>query len=327
MSIRLTKIDKDTRYEQVGFKKYVKDVDVAEVNRSDFDGMLSLCIDARLAVTPIYNHFKTKEPVSTAGNALFPEIKSLNNFTEENVVVTHGLHPRENPSNQPNCGGHILAFNDDPNNVFKDLVTNLRPYVKNSFNNYDPFLTAENLARVWQAPEARFYDHSTGWLYDVKDLDNSLLGVAPSIFYEGIHPKIGQDPSLIIINTLGKPFFSISRGHKARKIGGVVEIFYPKPGLPGSIIESLVYCLQEHYLMKHPQSVQKEILEKGQFKSSETLLILANSTENLQTITKSILSADNTYHKKFIEGFFKDPKDIVIGLVPEVDNKLFEIKI
>ena len=77
MSIRLTKIDKDAPYEQDGFNRYVKDVDVAEVDRGNFDGMLSLCIDARLAVTQIYNHFKTKEPVSTAGNALFSEIKSL----------------------------------------------------------------------------------------------------------------------------------------------------------------------------------------------------------------------------------------------------------
>ena len=324
MRTGLNKIPKDADYDQDGFTNYILDVDVSLPDKTDYDGLLSLCIDARIPVTPIYNRFKSKEPVSTAGNALFPEIQSLPNFTDDNVVVTHGMHPSTNQSHQPKCGGHIVAFDDDKKNVYGSLIQSLKPYVKNSFNDYDPFLTTRNLAKIWQAPQGRFYDHSTGWLYDVDDLDNTHLGIHPSIFHEGLHPNIGQDPTLIIVNTLGRPFFDISHGHKARKLGGVVEIFYPRPELTEPIIESLVFCLQSHFIAKNSKSDQ-EILEKGQFESSETLLFLAESPEDLITLSKSILSSKNTYHTKYIEGFFRDPKDIIIGLVPEIDDHLFEI--
>lgn len=326
MRTGLNKIRKDADYKQDGFTNYILDIDVSIPDRTDYDGLLSLCIDARVPVTPIYEKFKSKEPISTAGNALFPEIQSLPNFTNDNVVVTHGIHPSINQSNQPKCGGHIVAFDDDQNDniTYGSLIQNLHPYVKNSFNDYDPYLTTRNLAKIWQAPQARFYDHTTGWLYDVDDLDNKHLGVHPTVFHEGIHPAVGQDPTLIIINTLGKPYFNISRGHKARKLGGVVEIFYPRPELTEPIIESLVYCLQSHYIAKNSKSDQDKH-ERMQFESSQTILLLAESSEDLVIIAKSILSSKNPNHARYIEGFFRDPNDIVIGLVPEIDDHLFEI--
>ncbi len=324
MKAKVKKIENDSDFSQKGYKKYIQDVEVTLPENSDYDGLLSLCIDSRIPVTPIYKRFPSKEPISTAGNALFPEITSLSNFTDDNVVVSHGIHPNSNPSAQPNCGGHIIAFDEDKNNVFMNLIQNLRPCVKNSFNDYDPFLTTRNLAQVWNAPQARFYDHNTGWLYDVDDIDNTFLGINPSIFHEGLHPSIGQDPSLIVINTLGKPYFAISHGHKARKLGGMIEIFYPKPELTDSIIESLVFCLQGHYRAKKKQN-DGDNKQRSQFESSDTLLFLTDSTENLEILTNSILRDENFYHKKYIEGFFTDPKDKVIGLVPEADNQLFEI--
>ena len=325
MNIRYSKIDQDFDYSQDGFKKYVQNVQVSSVDKTDFDGLLSLCIDARLAVTQIYDTFKSKEPISTAGNAFFPEIKSLSNFTDNNVVVTHGIHPKSNVSNEPKCGGHIISFSEDENNIYQNLIESLKPYVKHTFTNYDPFLSTENLAEVWHASEARFYDHSTGWLYDVNDLYNKHLGVTPSIFHEGLDPVIGQDPNLIVINTLGKPYFTISRGHEAHEIGGVVEIFYPNAELTDAIIESLIFCLQAHYQSKSSQSTHSDDLENGQFENSDTLLLLANSMEDLQTIAKSMISVKNAYHKKYIEGYFIDPKDLILGMIPEIDNKLFEI--
>lgn len=327
MKPTLSKMKNDVETNHEGYKKYILDVEVDSPDKSDYDGLLSVCIDSRIPVTAIHKRFPTKEPISTAGNALFPEITSLNNFTEENVVVSHGIHPSINPSHQPKCGGHIVAFDKDENNVFTSLIQNLKPYVKNTFNDYDPFLSTRNLAEVWKAPQARFYDHSTGWLYDVEDLENTHLGIHPSIFHEGLHPLVGQDPSLIIVNTLGKPYFETSKGHKARKIGGVVEIYYPKPDLTEPIIESLVFCLQAHYLAKLNQqnTDPSESSEPNQFKSSDTILFLTDSVENLLTLTNSVLNVENFYHKKYIEGFFIDPDNIIIGLVPEVDNQLFQI--
>ena len=105
---------------------------------------------------------------------------------------------------------------------------------------------------------------------------------------------------------------------------GVIEIFYPKPELTDSIIESVVFCLQGHYLAKKKQN-DRENNQRSQFESSDTLLFLTDSTENLEMLTNSILRDENFYHKKYIEDFFIDPKDKVIGLVPEADNQLFEI--
>lgn len=320
MNIRLTKIDNDSEYTHEGFRKYVASVNVSTVDGNDYDGLLSMCIDARIPVSQIHKQFKTKEPVSTAGNALFPEIKALDNFTEDNVVITHGLKE----SSEPKCGGHIVSFSDSSasNDVYKSLIDSLHPYVQNSFNDYDPLLSTRNLAKIWKAPQARFYDHGTGWLYDIDDLYNSHLGVTPTILHAGMNPKIGQNPNLIIINTLGKPFFEISKGHDDHELGGVAEIFYPKPDLTEPIIESLVFCLQAHYQAKNNSGTGPEA---SQFKNSDTLLLLAKSTEDLQTITKSILSVENNYQKQYIDAYFKDSNDLVLGIVPEVDNKIFEI--
>jgi hypothetical protein len=322
MNLKYLKIENDSYLNQEGYKKYIQEVQVSNVEKNEFDGLLSLFIDSRLAVTQISDYFKSKEPISTAGNALFPEIKKLKNFGEENVIVTHGIYPTFNDNNQPACGGHLVAFDNDLNHIYRHLIQNLKPYVKNSLNDYKPLETAKNLGKIWHASEIRFYDHSTGWLYDSDDLHNKYLGVTPSIFHDGLHPTIGQDPSLIILNTLGKPYFTISKGHLAREIGGVVEIFYPKTELPQTIIESLVFCLQHHY-----NSKKYSIGEMSQFKNSDTLLLLVSSEENVEILTKSILSSTNSYHKKFIEGYFLDPKDIILALVPELDRKIFEIKL
>ena len=323
MKGQFLKIDKEAEFVNDGYNKFVQNIEIENVSK-DFDGLLSLCIDSRLAVSQICEQFPTKEPISTAGNALPLAIKSLSNYTYENALVTHGVHPDLNPSHQPACGGHIIALKGDSENIYTRLVQNLQPYVKRTFTDYDPFITANNLGKIWHSIDTRFYDHTTGMLYDMKGHKKDL-GVDPRDNHTGMPPSIGQDPPLIVINTLGKPFFRISKGHRAREIGGVVEIFYPETQLPETIIESLVFCLQQHYINKNISITDFKSPEEGQFRDSDTLVFLADSESGIKSITKSLLSVKNQNHKKFIEGYFKDPKDIIIGIVPEVDNKFIEI--
>lgn len=322
MKINLRKIEKDSEFANNGYNKYVQNVNVNNVDKGNFDGLLSLCIDARLPVTKIHSHFESKEPVSTAGNAIKNAIKSLKNFTDNNALVCHGVHPSKNPSHHPACGGHNVAFQTNP--VYSSLISSLKPYVKNTYDDYDPFLTLRNLSAVWHSSDDRFYDHTSGILYDL-DGNQTDLGVNPIAQHEGLNPSVGQDPPLIIINTLGKPFYSVSNSQRAYEIGGFVEIFYPETKLPENIIESLVFCLQNHYVSKNISESDDNANFVGNFRNSDTLLLLADSEKGIKELTKSILSANNKQQKEFIEGYFKDPKDIVLGLVPEVDNKIFEI--
>ena len=322
MKANFRKIDSESEFVNNGYNKYVQNANVESVDKENFDGLLSLCIDARLPVTKIHDHFQSKEPVSTAGNAFQPEIKSLKNFTNYNVVVTHGVYK----SHHPACGGHDVAFKEAKQytDVYFNLIKSLKPYTKNSYDDFDPFLTAKNLGQVWHASDTRFYDHTTGLLYDL-DRNTINLGVNPSSQHEGLNPSVGQDPPLIIINTLGKPFFNISKRHGGHEIGGFVEIFYPETKLPENIIESLVFALQNHYVNKNISESDDNANFVGNFRNSDTLLFLADSENGIKILTKSILSVKNKYQREFIEGYFKDPKDIVLGIVPEMDNKIFEI--
>ena len=322
MKAKFSKIDKDSEFPNNGYNKYVQNVELAHVDKTDFDGLVSLCIDARLPVTKIYSHFQSKEPVSTAGNAIKDAIKSLKNFSDNNALVSHGVHPLNNPSHHPACGGHNVAFKTNP--VYSSLISSLKPYVKNTFDDYDPFLTIRNLSVPWHSSDSRFYDHTTGILYD---LDNNKvdLGVNPTTQHEGLNPAVGQDPHLIIINTLGKPFYSISSGQRAREIGGFVEIFYPETKLPENILESLVYCLENHYINKNIAESDDNANFVGNFRNSDTLLLLADSENGVKEITNSILSTKNKHQREFIEGYFKDPKDIVLGVVPELDTTIVQI--
>ncbi len=324
MKPKFNKIDRDKEFVNDGYNNYIQYTEVQLVDKKDFDGLLSLCIDSRIAVTQICSQFPTKEPVSTAGNAFQKVISKLLNFTNQNVLVTHGVHPENNKAHEPTCGGHALTLRGEYSEIYGNLIRSLKPYVRNNIYDYDPFLTTKNLLHPWHASKSKFYDHTTGDLYG---LDNSRinLGINPGSQHEGLKPSLGQDPTLIVISTLGKPFLSLSKNRRAREIGGIIEIFYPESNLPQTIIESLVFCLREHYLNKNISSMDMKGSEEGQFRNSDTILFLAESERKLKALTKSILSAKNKFHRQFIEGYFKDPKDIVIGIVPEIDNKFFQI--
>lgn len=323
MRPKYTRIDKETEFVNEGYNNYIQNIEIDFVDRADIDGLLSLCIDSRIAVTQICEHFNSKEPISTAGNVLTKKIRKLPYFTNKNVLVTHGIHPDLNKAKKPSCGGHALVFEEDERN-YKTIIRNLKPYVKTSYNNYDAFKTTENLAKIWQAADARFYDHSTGTLYDLQN-HKMQLGIDPNSQHSGLNPIKGQDPTLIVINTLGKPFNKVTNGRGVKEIGGIIEIFYPETNLPESIIESLIYCLQNHYTQKYAFSNDFVSFEEGQFRSSDTLVFLADSESGIKQITKSLLSVRNKNHHKLIEGFFKDPKDIIIGIEPEHDRKIIEI--
>ena len=70
MRPKYTRIDKETEFVNDGYNNYIQNIELDFVDRTNIDGLLSLCIDSRLAVTQIFDQFKTKEPISTAGNVL-----------------------------------------------------------------------------------------------------------------------------------------------------------------------------------------------------------------------------------------------------------------
>ena len=61
MKAKFRKIDTDSEFVNEGYNKYVQNVQVEIVDKGNFDGILSLCIDARLPVTKIYSNFDSKE--------------------------------------------------------------------------------------------------------------------------------------------------------------------------------------------------------------------------------------------------------------------------
>ena len=304
----------------IGYERYIEGVKYQLPESIATDGYLSLCIDARLPVTKIFERFKTKIPVSSAGNAVPKPIKNKFSSKDKNVVVTHGMVHQESDKHLiPQCGGHqLVTQKNNSGPEFEEISVDLKPTMSFNETGYDYHETTKNIGQNWNTDQCWFYDHSDGWLYDATENQSPMyLGVAPSLFFSGLPPKEGQDPSLIIINTTSIPYFYFSKGIKGKKIGGVVEILYPEPQLPEIIIQSLIFCVKNHFENKKTGT---------HFASSDLILFVAKQKRDIPIMIDSILNSKHLVNRDYFLSFNKDPNDIILGLLPLEKEPLYELK-
>ena len=107
---------------------------------------------------------------------------------------------------------------------------------------------------------------------------------------------------------------------KGRKIGGVAEILYPDSNLPEIIVQSLIFCIKNHLENKGSK-------EGSHFSSSELILLVTKNETDLKNIINSILSSKHKVNQNYFLSFNRDPKDIILGLIPSQDDPLYEVNI
>lgn len=287
---------------------------------SPSDGFISFCIDARIPISKILDRLGHFIPVSTAGNALPPELAPQVQSSQVNIVVTHGQAPVYGV-NHPSCGGHQLVLSkEELPNYFTELASLLRPHVHE--HRYHPFDSALSLGEQWKAGKNVWhYDHTTGWLHDASEQKSDIyLGISPSLFHDGPNPLVGQDPTTLVVNTTGVPFFRMAHGIKGKEVGGILEVHYPSAELPEVVVQSLLFAIQN-------QRIQRGIGQQTHFASSDLLLFVSKSQEELEVMVESILYSQHQENVQAFLSYSEDPKDLLIGVIPTAEESLLELTI